>query len=336
MLEGGCSCGTVRYRLTSEPSSSHSCHCLNCQRQTGSAFVISLLIETDRVELLAGTSRARWTCLGTTAVRSRSFAVHRARCRSTATTRTRACCSSAAGHSTIRRESRPSHLHEIEAPLGHTARLGAGVRRLLRPTGALARFEPRAPRGDHGAGRRRLLAARTARMRVAAPLPRDPTSARASGSPCPSSAGSRRIAGLRRRDVPPEQQHRVHARERRRPQPRARTRAGDRQGHGPRRAGARAHRPRGSPRSWPPIYAVGDPRGRRRVSARRSSPHSSGSATSTATRRTDDAVGKELFVSVPSGQGRSRLMEALTKKRLPAVVTVRNWRTVAALAELTA
>ena len=47
-------------------------------------------------------------------------------------------------------------------------------------------------------------------------------------------------------------------------------------------------------------------------------------------------VGKELFVSVPNGQGRSKLMEALTKKRLPTVVTVRNWRTVAALAELTA
>ena len=28
--------------------------CLNCQRQTGSAFVVNLLIEADRVELLAG------------------------------------------------------------------------------------------------------------------------------------------------------------------------------------------------------------------------------------------------------------------------------------------
>ena len=53
-LEGGCSCGAVRYRLTSEPMFVHCCHCLNCQRQTGSAFVINLLIEADRVELLAG------------------------------------------------------------------------------------------------------------------------------------------------------------------------------------------------------------------------------------------------------------------------------------------
>src|SRR5215216_5655833 len=52
--EGGCSCGAVRYRLASEPLFVHCCHCLNCQRQTGSAFVINLLIEADRVEVLAG------------------------------------------------------------------------------------------------------------------------------------------------------------------------------------------------------------------------------------------------------------------------------------------
>jgi hypothetical protein len=50
--EGGCSCGAVRYRLASDPMFTHCCHCLNCQRQTGSAFVINLLIEADRVEAL--------------------------------------------------------------------------------------------------------------------------------------------------------------------------------------------------------------------------------------------------------------------------------------------
>jgi hypothetical protein len=53
-MEGGCSCGAIRYRLVSEPLFVHCCHCLNCQRQTGSAFAINALIETDRVELLAG------------------------------------------------------------------------------------------------------------------------------------------------------------------------------------------------------------------------------------------------------------------------------------------
>lgn len=53
-LEGRCACGEVRYRLTSRPMFTHCCHCLDCQRQTGSAFVLNALIETDRIELLAG------------------------------------------------------------------------------------------------------------------------------------------------------------------------------------------------------------------------------------------------------------------------------------------
>jgi hypothetical protein len=57
-MDGGCSCGAVRYRLTSEPMFVHCCHCLNCQRQTGSAFVINLLIEGDRIELVAGEPHA--------------------------------------------------------------------------------------------------------------------------------------------------------------------------------------------------------------------------------------------------------------------------------------
>jgi hypothetical protein len=57
-MEGGCSCGEVRYRLTSEPLIVHCCHCLNCQRQTGSAFVINILIERDRVDIRSGEPRA--------------------------------------------------------------------------------------------------------------------------------------------------------------------------------------------------------------------------------------------------------------------------------------
>jgi hypothetical protein len=41
----------VRYRLGSDPLFVHCCHCLNCQRQTGSAFVINVLIEVDRIEV---------------------------------------------------------------------------------------------------------------------------------------------------------------------------------------------------------------------------------------------------------------------------------------------
>ncbi len=53
-LDGRCACGAVRYRLTSAPMFVHCCHCLDCQRQTGSAFVLNAIIETDRIELIAG------------------------------------------------------------------------------------------------------------------------------------------------------------------------------------------------------------------------------------------------------------------------------------------
>jgi len=54
MLAGGCACGAVRYRMTSAPLFVHCCHCHDCQRQTGTAFVLNALIEADRVELQSG------------------------------------------------------------------------------------------------------------------------------------------------------------------------------------------------------------------------------------------------------------------------------------------
>ncbi len=54
-LEGGCACGAVRYRLLSRPMFVNCCHCRDCQRQTGSAFVINAVIETDRITVLTGT-----------------------------------------------------------------------------------------------------------------------------------------------------------------------------------------------------------------------------------------------------------------------------------------
>jgi hypothetical protein len=53
-FEGGCACGRLRYRLLSRPMFVHCCHCRDCQRRTGSAFVLNALIETARVERLSG------------------------------------------------------------------------------------------------------------------------------------------------------------------------------------------------------------------------------------------------------------------------------------------
>ena len=54
VLEGGCSCRHVRYRLLSGPLFVHCCHCTWCQRESGSAFALNAMIEADRVQLLAG------------------------------------------------------------------------------------------------------------------------------------------------------------------------------------------------------------------------------------------------------------------------------------------
>jgi hypothetical protein len=53
-FEGGCACGNLRYRLSSAPMFVNCCHCRDCQRQTGSAFVINAVIEIDRITLLSG------------------------------------------------------------------------------------------------------------------------------------------------------------------------------------------------------------------------------------------------------------------------------------------
>jgi hypothetical protein len=54
-LEGGCTCGAVRYRMTSKPMFVHCCHCRWCQRETGAAFALNAMIEADRVIVLQGT-----------------------------------------------------------------------------------------------------------------------------------------------------------------------------------------------------------------------------------------------------------------------------------------
>ena len=53
-LDGGCTCGHVRYRLASAPLVVHCCHCRWCQRESGAAFALNAMIESDRVLSLAG------------------------------------------------------------------------------------------------------------------------------------------------------------------------------------------------------------------------------------------------------------------------------------------
>jgi hypothetical protein len=53
-VAGGCACGSIRYQLLDKPMFVHCCHCDDCQRLTGSAFVLNAIIETQAIKLLRG------------------------------------------------------------------------------------------------------------------------------------------------------------------------------------------------------------------------------------------------------------------------------------------
>jgi hypothetical protein len=54
---GGCQCGRVRYELTAEPIRIVACHCTECQRQSGSAFGMSMLVSADSLTVTGETKR---------------------------------------------------------------------------------------------------------------------------------------------------------------------------------------------------------------------------------------------------------------------------------------
>ena len=51
VLKGGCNCGSVHYKITDEPIFTRACHCRDCQRSTGSAFVIHSVVLKEDFEI---------------------------------------------------------------------------------------------------------------------------------------------------------------------------------------------------------------------------------------------------------------------------------------------
>lgn len=51
---GGCGCGAVRYRLRGEALFIHACHCSECQRRSGSAYGLTMMIEATQLEVVSG------------------------------------------------------------------------------------------------------------------------------------------------------------------------------------------------------------------------------------------------------------------------------------------
>ncbi len=60
MRMGGCQCGAVRYEVSAEPLALYICHCLECRKQSASAFGMSLEIPRSGLRLVAGAPKV-WT-----------------------------------------------------------------------------------------------------------------------------------------------------------------------------------------------------------------------------------------------------------------------------------
>jgi hypothetical protein len=54
-LTGGCQCGAVRYEISEEPLGIYVCHCRECQKQSASAFGISIIVPAQGFTVTRGT-----------------------------------------------------------------------------------------------------------------------------------------------------------------------------------------------------------------------------------------------------------------------------------------
>lgn len=51
---GGCQCGIIRYEIVGTPKKLVVCHCTDCQRQSGSAFGMTLAVNEADFQLTQG------------------------------------------------------------------------------------------------------------------------------------------------------------------------------------------------------------------------------------------------------------------------------------------
>ena len=57
LLTGGCQCGAARYEISASPLRLFACHCRECQKQSASAFGMSLVVQRAAVTLTKGETR---------------------------------------------------------------------------------------------------------------------------------------------------------------------------------------------------------------------------------------------------------------------------------------
>ena len=54
IIEGGCHCGAVRYRIEGEPKTHALCHCKDCRRSAGAPMVSWTMFPSAAVRIIAG------------------------------------------------------------------------------------------------------------------------------------------------------------------------------------------------------------------------------------------------------------------------------------------
>ena len=53
-LTGGCQCGALRYEVTGAPKQLIACHCTDCQKQSGSAFGMTMVVDEADFRMVQG------------------------------------------------------------------------------------------------------------------------------------------------------------------------------------------------------------------------------------------------------------------------------------------
>lgn len=71
-IDGGCLCGSVHYSSHMAPLTTAVCHCIDCQKQSGSAFSVNVLVPAEGF-VVEGSSLANYEKTGGSGLPVRRF-----------------------------------------------------------------------------------------------------------------------------------------------------------------------------------------------------------------------------------------------------------------------
>ena len=75
-ITGSCHCGAIAYEAQVDPARVTICHCLDCQKLTGSAYRVSVGTDRDRFTVLRGSPSTYVKTAASGARRAQAFCAH--------------------------------------------------------------------------------------------------------------------------------------------------------------------------------------------------------------------------------------------------------------------